>query len=61
MQTDDVLLTTEQLAAQLQVPVATVYRWNHVGTGPRPIHVGRHVRYRRTDIDSWIEAKAGRR
>ncbi|WP_395695054.1 helix-turn-helix transcriptional regulator [Nocardioides sp.] len=48
-------LTTEELAAYLKVPVPTVRAWRHNGTGPKGIRLGRHVRYRRTDVDRWIE------
>lgn len=49
------MLTVTEVAAYLQVPEATVYRWNTRGTGPRPWKVGRHVRYRWDDIDAWVE------
>ena len=49
------MLTPQQLAAFLTVPVATVYRWNSEGTGPRRVRVGKHVRFRRADVDAWIE------
>lgn len=52
------LLSPEQLAAELGIPVATVYAWRYRGTGPRGIKVGRHVRYRITDVDAWLEAHA---
>jgi excisionase family DNA binding protein len=48
------LLTVEQLAEFLGVPVATVYRWNYLGTGPQRMAVGRHVRYRLSDVDAWL-------
>jgi excisionase family DNA binding protein len=54
-------LSPEDLAHLLHVPLATVYRWNHFGTGPLAIPIGRHVRYRRRDVDSWIERQASRR
>ena len=51
----DPMLTPQELAAFLAVPVATVYRWNSEGTGPRRVRVGKHVRFRRADVDAWIE------
>ncbi|MGH8904692.1 MAG: helix-turn-helix transcriptional regulator [Egibacteraceae bacterium] len=52
---EDELLTVKQLAELLQVPVSTVYRWRHRGEGPRGIRVsGRHVRYRRSDVDTYL-------
>jgi excisionase family DNA binding protein len=52
------LLSVEDLAAYLQVPVATVYQWNSVGTGPRRHRIGRHVRYRQADVEAWIDKQA---
>ena len=46
------------LAEEIGVPAATVYGWNHKGTGPRFYRVGRHVRYRRADIEAWLEQHA---
>lgn len=54
----DAYWTCEQLAAHLQVPLATVYRWRHLGTGPRGIRVGKHVRFSPQAVERWIEAQA---
>jgi excisionase family DNA binding protein len=51
------LLTVSDVADYLQVPEKTVYQWNHKGTGPKPIKVGRHVRYRLADIDRWLAGR----
>ena len=51
-------LTVPQLAEVLQVPVATIYRWRHLGEGPRGIRVsGRHVRFRRSDVEAWLQER----
>jgi excisionase family DNA binding protein len=52
------LWTPEDLADYLVVPVDTVYGWNYKGSGPRPIAVGRHVRYRGEDIQAWLELRS---
>lgn len=52
------LLSPQQLAELCQVPLGTVYRWNHLGTGPRALKVGKHVRYRAVDVDAWLEQQA---
>jgi excisionase family DNA binding protein len=52
------LMSVGQLAEYLQVPVKTVYAWRHKRTGPRSLKVGRHVRYRRKDVDAWLERAA---
>ena len=51
------LLSVRQLADYLDVPAATVYRWNYLGTGPQRIVVGRHVRYRRRDVERWLTSR----
>lgn len=50
------LLSPAALAERLGVPVATVYAWNSRGDGPPRIRIGKHVRYRVTDVESWLEA-----
>jgi excisionase family DNA binding protein len=48
------LLTTQQLAAYLEVPVATLYAWRYAGEGPPGFRIGKHLRYRSNDVDQWI-------
>ena len=57
------LLTVEELADLLQVPVRSVYVWRQKGIGPRGIRVGKYVRYRPSEVNRWLEAQAeeGRR
>lgn len=44
----------EALARRLGVPLATIYAWNYKGTGPKYIKIGKHVRYRRSDVEAWL-------
>jgi excisionase family DNA binding protein len=53
---NDTLMTTEELAAFLSLPVATLYQWRHRGTGPRAFRVGKHLRYRRADVEAFLES-----
>jgi predicted DNA-binding transcriptional regulator AlpA len=46
-------ISPEQLAHELQVPLATVYAWRRKSYGPPGMKVGKHVRYRRVDVDAW--------
>lgn len=50
------LLSPQELADYLGVPVRTVYTWQHKGTSPNYIRVGKHVRYRREDVEAWLTA-----
>lgn len=51
-------LSPEDLADEIHVPVGTVYQWRYKGTGPKGFKIGRHVRFRRADVDRWIEEQA---
>jgi excisionase family DNA binding protein len=47
-------LSPEDLAAELHVPLRSVYQWNHKGTGPATTKVGRHIRYSREAVEKWL-------
>jgi excisionase family DNA binding protein len=55
------LLSAQQLADYLEVPIATIYAWRHRGEGPPGFRVGRHIRYRRTDVELWIRGRISER
>ena len=48
------LLSAEELATYLGVPLNTVYVWNHRRTGPTAHKVGRHLRYRWAEVEAWL-------
>ena len=48
----------EGTAAYIKVPLRTLDQWRYLGKGPRFIKVGRHVRYRRDDVDRWLDQQA---
>jgi excisionase family DNA binding protein len=47
-------LTPEELAEELNVPMKTLYVWNHKRKGPAFTKIGKHVRYSRTAVDEWL-------
>jgi excisionase family DNA binding protein len=49
------LLTITDLSDHLGVPVNTLYQWRTKGYGPTGRRIGKHVRYRPEDVDSWVE------
>lgn len=51
----DELLSPDDLAALLKVPVKTVYNWRSEGKGPKGIRVGKYLRFRRADVDAWLD------
>jgi excisionase family DNA binding protein len=54
MNTLDRLLSVQDLADYLNVPVATNYTWRHHGHGPPGFRIGRHLRFRTSDVAHWI-------
>ena len=55
---DDPLLTPEEVSVMLGgVPVATLKRWRTQRSGPLVLHIGRHVRYRRSAVETWLSEK----
>jgi len=53
---DDVFLTTEEVLEYLQVNLRTVYRLIKAGRLPA-VRVGRQWRFRKADIDLWLEGQ----
>ncbi len=51
---DETFLTTDEVLAYLQVNLRTVYRLIKAGKIPA-VRVGRQWRFRKTDIDAWLE------
>ena len=49
------LLDTPTLAEEFQTSEPTIVSWRQNGTGPDYIRVGRLIRYRRSDVDRWLE------
>lgn len=54
----DRLMTLPELADFLSVSPATLHYWRRMGTGPRASRVGKHLRYRRIDVEKWLDAQA---
>lgn len=50
------LLSVQELAMYLEVPVKTIYAWRYHRTGPRGFHVGKHLRFRWSDVEAWVAA-----
>ncbi len=51
----EALLTAQQLADYLGVPVTTLYQWRHRREGSPSFRAERHLRYRWRDVEEWIE------
>lgn len=51
------LLTTKQAAERLHLKETTMTQWRWQGVGPVFVKLGRCVRYRITDLDSFADAR----
>ncbi len=56
---DEAFLTTDEVLEYLQVNLRTVYRLIKAGKIPA-VRVGRQWRFRKTDIDAWLEMERSR-
>ena len=54
METQHLLLTTEEVAQRLRVNPCTVRRWRLDEVGPRFLHVGSVYRYPLGELEAWI-------
>lgn len=52
------LATSSEVAAYLGVPPRTLDQWAYLGRGPRYSRVGRHRRYRWSDVEKYLDEKA---
>ncbi len=59
MAIDEAFLTTEEVLEYLQVNLRTVYRLIKAGKIPA-VRVGRQWRFRKSDIDAWLESQRTR-
>lgn len=52
------LLSPQEVADYLGIPLATLYQWRTKGTAPRAIRCGRHIRFAPRDVQAWCERNA---
>jgi excisionase family DNA binding protein len=58
---EDALLTEQELADYCRVSVRTVQRWRAEGIGPPVLWAGSKPRYRKSQVDDWLERRARER
>ena len=51
------MFTQAALAEKFEIPEATLVHWRYKGIGPAYLKIGRHVRYRESDVNKWLEAQ----
>lgn len=52
-------LSVQQLAEELHVSAQTIYDLRSQGRGPTGFRVGRHLRFRSSEIESWLTRLEG--
>ena len=48
------LMTADELAEYLGVPRTTLHNWRQRGIGPASIKLGRHIRYKVSDVETYV-------
>ena len=51
------LLSVEEVAELLQVPIQTIYAWRFQRRGPTPMRIGRYLRFDPADVARWVESR----
>ena len=50
------MLSTEAVSAHIDIPVPTLNTWRSLGKGPVFYKLGKLIRYRLSDVESWINS-----
>lgn len=53
----DALMTPEEVADLLRIPVSTLYAWRYRSEGPRAHKVGRHLRWDPAEVARWLDTR----
>lgn len=53
----DPMLTKADLAEVCRVSERTVETWRATGSGPRAVRVGKHLRWRISDVREWLDSR----
>lgn len=51
------LLTTEEAAIWLHVPISTLRHWISTSQAPQSARIGRRRMFRRSDLEAFVNAK----
>jgi predicted DNA-binding transcriptional regulator AlpA len=53
----DALVAPPEVSGYLGIPEQTLANWRSAGKGPKWYKVGRHTRYRMSEVNSWLDAE----
>ena len=51
----------QELAEYLDYPLATIRKWRTEGTGPVGIRIGKRLRYRKSEVERWLQSRESER
>lgn len=51
------LMTIDEVANYTKLSKFTLYKMRSEGHGPPAARLGKHLRYRMSDVDAWIRSK----
>jgi excisionase family DNA binding protein len=58
MGAEETLMSERELARYLNLHLRTVQKWRAEGKGPPVLWAGNRPRYRRSDVDAWLQRRA---
>ncbi len=61
MRNDEKWLSPQELGELLNIPLQSIYRWRYSQQGPSGYRIGRHVRYRASDVEAWLSGQRDER
>lgn len=53
-------MTAGEVADLLRIKLGTLYNWRYLGQGPKSYRVGGALRYRREEVEAWVESQSQR-
>jgi excisionase family DNA binding protein len=53
------MMNDQQVAEYLNMSAASLRKWRRLGGGPKFLKIGRSVRYRREDVETWLSSCPG--
>jgi excisionase family DNA binding protein len=57
----DKLIGVKELSDYIGIPERTLREWNYKGIGPKSYRVGRWLKYRKSEVDEWLETQSRNR
>lgn len=58
---ESLVVSVKELACLLNASVRHIWRLSASGSLPKPIHLGKSVRWLRSEIEAWLEAGTPKR